>query len=521
MSGRPAAGGAATHAEPPLRVLLIEDSPSDAAMVEEMLDEEWGPFVESAWTRTLTRGCSALGESAWSCVLLDLGLPDGDGIESVDEVVRAAPEVPVIVLTGRTEDALGEVAVRHGAQDYLSKGSTSRELLAQAIRYAVERKRVQEGIRSAEERFHSALDSLLDACAILTAVRDEAGSISDFRIDYVNGAACAVHRIGPENQLGARLLELLPQYLTTGLFGRYVRVVETGEPAEDEVTWPDDAGPKRRIEVRASRLDEALVVAFRDVTDRRRGEDELGRSRRELERRSEELERSNRDLEQFAYIVSHDLQEPLRMVSSYTTLLAEDLGDSLDDTARRHLEFAHDGAVRMQQLVRDLLRYSRVSRGADTGRQRVDCDQLVETAKMDLHEAIASAGATVTHDPLPTVTGMPTELRRLFTNLVGNAVKFRGDEPVHVHVGAARAGSMWRFSVADNGIGLDPAQTERIFEVFKRLHPRGRYPGTGIGLAICRKVVEHHGGRIWVESQPGSGATFWFTLPADGNDQGG
>jgi len=275
MSRGAAARAAVTHAEPPLRVLLIEDSPSDAAMVEEMLDEEWGSFVEPAWTRTLARGCSALGESAWSCVLLDLGLPDGDGIESVDEVVRAAPEVPVIVLTGRTEDALGEVAVRHGAQDYLSKGSTSRELLAQAIRYAVERKRVQEGIRSAEERFHSALDSLLDACAILTAVRDEAGSISDFRIDYVNGAACAVHRIGPEDQLGARLLELFPQYLTTGLFGRYVRVVETGEPAEGEVTWPDDAGPERRIEVRASRLDEELVVAFRDVTERRRAEDAL------------------------------------------------------------------------------------------------------------------------------------------------------------------------------------------------------------------------------------------------------
>ena len=489
-------------------------------MVQEMLDEEWGAFLQSAWMQTVADGCSALGESAWSCVLLDLGLPDAEGIESVDEVVRVAPEVPVIVFTGRTDDALGEIAVRHGAQDYLCKGSTSPELLAQAIRYAVERMQVQERIRRAEERFHSALDSLLDACAILTAVRDEAGNINDFRIDYVNGAACAVHRIGPEDQLGARLLELLPQYMTTGLFSRYVRVVETGEPAEAEVTWPDDAGPKRRIEVRASRLDEALVVAFRDVTERRRAEDELGRSRRELERRSEELERSNRDLEQFAYIASHDLQEPLRMVSSYTTLLAEDLGDSLDDDARRHLDFAHDGALRMQQLVDDLLAYSRVNRGTDSDRQPVDCDQLVETATVDLHEAIAAAGATVTHDPLPTVTGRPVGLRQLFTNLVGNAVKFRGDEPVRVHVSAARDGPTWRFAVADNGIGLDPAQAERIFEVFKRLHPRDRYPGTGIGLAICRKVVEHHGGRIWVESQPGLGATFRFTLPAADNDLG-
>ncbi|MGZ4618243.1 MAG: sensor histidine kinase, partial [Frankiaceae bacterium] len=261
-----------------------------------------------------------------------------------------------------------------------------------------------------------------------------------------------------------------------------------------------------------------------DVADRAAMSIENARMFRDKERAearlrevNTELSRSNADLEQFAYIASHDLQEPLRMVTSYTKLLAEDLGDRLDDTARRHLDFAHGGAVRMQQLVRDLLRYSRVSRGADTSRQWVDCDQLVETAKADLHEAIVAAEATATHDQLPNVAGIATELQQLFTNLIGNAVKFRGDEPVRVHVAAARAGPMWRFAVTDNGIGIDPAQAERIFEVFKRLHQRGRYPGTGIGLAICKKVVEHHGGRIWVDSQAGSGATFWFTLPAADN----
>jgi light-regulated signal transduction histidine kinase (bacteriophytochrome) len=260
------------------------------------------------------------------------------------------------------------------------------------------------------------------------------------------------------------------------------------------------------------------VVYVEDITERRAAEERLQAALTELEQRTGDLTRSNEELEQFAYVASHDLQEPLRMVSSYTNLLAEDLGDSLGDDARRYLDFAHDGAVRMQQLVTDLLQYSRVGR-ADTVRQRVDCDQLVETATVDLQEAISAAGATVTHDPLPPVIGVKTELRQLFTNLIGNAVKFRGAEPVHVHVGAARAGPMWRFSVADNGIGIDPGQAERIFEVFKRLHTRGRYPGTGIGLAICKKVVEHHGGRIWVESQPGAGATFRFTLPAPGHDQ--
>ena len=245
----------------------------------------------------------------------------------------------------------------------------------------------------------------------------------------------------------------------------------------------------------------------------------LAEHARNLERVNRELTASNAELEQFAYVASHDLQEPLRMVSSYTTLLAEDLGDRLDDTARRHLDIAHDAALRMGLLVHDLLEYARVSRGTDAGPERVDCDRLVETVQVDLHDAIVAAGATVTHDPLPTVTGMPTGLRQLFTNLVDNAVKFHGDRPVQVHVGAERDGPMWLFSVADNGIGIDPAQTERIFEVFKRLHTRGSYPGTGVGLAICKKVVEQHGGRIWVDSRPGTGATFRFTLPADDNDR--
>jgi light-regulated signal transduction histidine kinase (bacteriophytochrome) len=258
-----------------------------------------------------------------------------------------------------------------------------------------------------------------------------------------------------------------------------------------------------------------LVANARDITERKQAEEALARSHRELERRSEELQRSNRDLEQFAYVASHDLQEPLRMVSSYTALLAEDLGERLDENARRHLDYARDGAIRMQQLVSDLLRYSRVSRGAEASRERVDCDQLVEAVMVDLHEAILAAGATVTHDLLPTVRGVRTELRQLFTNLVSNAVKFRGEKPVLVHVGVHRSGAMWCFSVTDNGIGFDMAHAERIFELFKRLHVRGNYPGTGIGLAICKKVVEHHGGRIWVESQPGAGTAFRFTLGAD------
>ena len=366
-------------------------------------------------------------------------------------------------------------------------------------------------LRDSEELFRGAAESMFDPFAIMVAVRDETGTIIDFEYQFANASAAGY--FDPDDVAGRGLLELFPFHRDIGLFDAYVRLVDTGEPLTWESWWatlPGENQP-RAFDTRATRFGDSVTYTWRDVTARER----LSAA---LQAKTTDLERSNRDLEQFAYVASHDLQEPLRMVSSYTSLLAEDLGDRLDDDTRRHLDYAHDGAKRMHQLVHDLLRYSRVGR-ADTSHQRVDCDQLVETVTVDLQEAILAAGATVTHDWLPTVTGVPTELRQLLTNLVGNAVKFRGDEPVHVHVSAARDGPMWQFSVADNGIGIDPGKAERIFEVFKRLHPRGSYPGTGIGLAICKKVVEQHGGRIWVESQPGTGATFRFTLPAAGNDQ--
>ena len=256
-----------------------------------------------------------------------------------------------------------------------------------------------------------------------------------------------------------------------------------------------------------------LIANARDVTDRKQVEEALADSHRELERRSEELARSNRDLEQFAYIASHDLQEPLRMVSSYTRLLAEDLGDRLDETAARHLHYARDGAVRMQQLVNDLLRFSRVSRGADGDRERVDCDRLVEAvagtcrkrspARGDRDPRAVADGDRRTDRAAATVREPHRQRRQVPRQRTGPRARQRRTQRRE-----------WRFAVVDNGIGIDPAQAERVFEVFKRLHARGRYPGTGIGLAICKKVVEHHGGRIWVESTPGAGATFRFTLPA-------
>jgi light-regulated signal transduction histidine kinase (bacteriophytochrome) len=240
------------------------------------------------------------------------------------------------------------------------------------------------------------------------------------------------------------------------------------------------------------------------------------RAKEELERTAAELRRSNEELEQFAYIASHDLQEPLRMVASYTQLLERRYAAQLDDVAREFIGYAVDGAKRMQQFISGLLRYSRVGTEARP-LEDVNLDEAFAAAIANLRIAIEESGAKVESQPLPVVRGDPRQLIQLFQNLIGNALKFRKPgQPPLVEVRAGPDGDFWRFSVRDNGIGLDPRFSDRIFTIFQRLHTRDEYEGTGLGLAICKKIVERHGGRIWVESREGEGAAFFFTLPAAG-----
>jgi PAS domain S-box-containing protein len=243
----------------------------------------------------------------------------------------------------------------------------------------------------------------------------------------------------------------------------------------------------------------------RDIT-------ELKLTEEEMKRKQVELERSNAELEQYAYIASHDLQEPLRMISSYLQLIERRYQGKLDRDADEFIAFAVDGATRMQELIEDLLEYSRVGRNAKHF-QPVESEQALAQALANLEVAIQENKAEVTHDPLPTVVADDSQLTQLFQNLVGNGIKFHNDEEPRVHISVQSGPNEWVFSIHDNGIGIDPGYSERIFEMFQRLHSRSKYSGTGIGLAICKKIIERHGGRIWVESQLNNGSTFYFTIP--------
>jgi signal transduction histidine kinase len=231
--------------------------------------------------------------------------------------------------------------------------------------------------------------------------------------------------------------------------------------------------------------------------------------------RTRDLARSNRELEQFAYVASHDLQEPLRIVGSYAQLLGKRYKGRLDADADDFIAYLVDGAARMQRLIDDLLAFSRVgTRGKPF--EPTDCAAVLKDAIDNLAMTVQESGARITADPLPTVVADGSQLVLLFQNLIGNAVKFRGETPLHVRVSAHRDNREWVFSVQDNGMGIDPEYRDRIFIIFQRLHTREKYPGTGIGLAIAKKIVERHGGKIWVESQPNEGSTFFFTIPDHG-----
>jgi len=379
-------------------------------------------------------------------------------------------------------------------------------LFSASIRDLSEREEVRGALRETEERFQVLVEGVEDHALILL---DPAGRITTWN----TGA------------------ERITGYAAEEIVGRHYSCL-TRRAAEDPAAAPAPADPALpaqgerretegwRVRKDGSRFYADVVVStlrdgsgnlkgyakvMRDITSQRR-------AREELKVRARDLARSNADLEQFAYVAAHDLKEPLRMVASFTELLRERYRGRLDPEADEYIEFASGGARRMQELIDALLNYSRVgTRGGEFA--PTDLAAVAREVVGTLRLSIEEKGAEVQIDALPTLSVDTSQMAQLFQNLIGNALKFHSDAPPRIHLSARRTGKQWEFSVRDNGIGIEPQHQERIFVIFQRLHGAGRYPGTGIGLSICKKIVERHDGRIWFESAPGAGTRFLFTLP--------
>jgi len=370
------------------------------------------------------------------------------------------------------------------------------------------RKLTEAALRESEERFRSFAENAYDGISIM----DYDAKTRKRRLIYCNDRY--VEMSGYTREQIESVEDIAQLQVASGAQDErlFEHLLEEGLPSRGTGSWRRPDGRENIFEwtgVRFEAGDEVRVIGIdRDITDQRRTEAKLNST-------LEELKRSNRELEQFAYVASHDLQEPLRSVTSFIQLLQRRYEGRLDSDADEFIGFVVGGARRMQQLINDLLTYSRVqTRGREFA--PTDCNAVLEQTLVDLKAGLDESNAVVTHDPLPSVVVDEAQLGQLFLNLVGNAIKFRGQGPPRVHVSVEPKGNEWVFSVRDNGIGIEPQYNERIFQIFQRLHTRSEYKGTGIGLAVCRKIVERHGGQIRVESEPGKGSTFFFALPKRG-----
>jgi PAS domain S-box-containing protein len=395
--------------------------------------------------------------------------------------------------------------------DFPFKDTDGSQLILEMGIDVTERKQAETALHAASRYARGLLEASLDP---LVTISPE-GKITD-----VNEATIKVTGVAREQLIGTEFSSYFtePDKAEEG----YQRVFAEGFVTDYPLTVRHKDGQLTDVFYNATVYKneagevQGVFAAARDITEKKATEAELEKYRLHLEdlvkQRTEELARSNKDLEQFAYVASHDLQEPLRAVSGFVSLLERQLQDSLNTKTKEYMNFTVDGVTRMQSLINGLLEYSRIDTRGNPP-ERTDSSKPLADAILSLQASIQESGAKITHDNLPTVNIDPVQLSQLFQNLISNAIKFRSDAPPEIYISADRQDNAWRFAVRDNGIGIEPQYAERVFMIFQRLHTRKKYAGTGIGLSLCKKIVERHGGKIWVESEPGKGSTFYFTVP--------
>jgi len=492
----------------PLFALIIEDQESDFEMIGFELRRA-GFAARCKRVETETEYIAQLQEQP-GIILSDYSLPGFGAPRALELLQQSGLEIPFIIITGAVSEETVVECMKLGATDYLLKDRMVR--LGPAVTHAL----VESGLRRQKQASEAALrksnerfQHLVETTNVIPCELD----LETWRFTYVGPQAVTLLGYQPEDWYrdGFWCAHVHPEDRDTLFQLRGV----PGAAAKDHdftcrmltskgVTVWLHCVVKTTACQDCARILRGFMI---DVT-------EFKQTQESLARHASDLAASNAELQQFAYVASHDLQEPLRMVSFYTQLLSKRYKGQLDADADEFIGYALDGALRMSALIKHLLEYSRVS----TRRPEfapTDCEAAFHVSMTNLQMALDECQATITHDPLPTVKADSSQIGQLLQNLVGNAVKFRGPEAPHVHVSAREEQSEWLFSVKDDGIGIEPEHFDTIFGIFQRLHARDEYPGSGVGLAICKRIVERHRGRMWVESEPGNGSTFCFTIPKD------
>ncbi len=476
-------------------VLLVEDSRTDARLITKMLAAApgKGPVVESV--NTLSAGLQRLSAGGVDIVLLDLNLPDSHGLDTVRSATAHAPDLPIVVLTSSNDETLAAKAVGEGAQDYLVKGQVDSAHLLRAMRYAIERKRARQAMVASEARFHSMIRDNADGIVVV----DRAGLVR-----YLNPAARSLFGLGAEQMLGQPFE--LP--------------ITAGEAVEVEIAGSGDTPAV--VAMCVAEMDwegeAAHIVSLRDVTARKRAEEEVAKHRYHLEelveQRTAELTAVNKELESFSYSVSHDLRAPLRGLVGFSQALLEDYDDKLDEQGKHCLSRIAAAGRRMGELIDDLLTLSRVTR-SQMQRERVDLSAAAREVAAVLREGQPERKVEFVIADGLTVAGDKPLLEAVLENLLGNAWKFTGGHPTAtIEFGVTDVENERVYFVRDDGAGFDMAYADKLFGAFQRLHTEEEFPGTGIGLATVQRIVRRHGGRMWAEGEIEKGATFYFTLPA-------
>ena len=484
------------------RILLVDENAHDRALAATVLSRHL-PEARLDEVDHAADFARALGAGHFDVLICEFHLSWSEGTKLLSAVRDSRPEIPVLFFCAEAEVQDVVEAMKGGVADFLFKTSTGYLRLPQAVEEAVDLARQRRLVARSEPWLQTLLDRA--NVGVFRSTLDE-------RLIESNPALLRL--LGVNSVHEALRVDLpAPYFRSEGRDNLLARLSEQGDlqSREVEISRPDGSTLWLSLtEILLLDVDGDIVidVLVQDVSHHQKGQ-------RDLEQKVIDLERTNARLGEFASIASHELQEPLRMVEKYGELVADGGKAKLTGEQREALEFVRGGARRMRNLVEDLLQFSRLETGARAF-EACDCNSLVEEAANNLLAAVEESGARIEREGLPTVLGDRAQLVQLLQNLLANAVKFRSDTPPQVQISADRKGDEWIFSVADNGIGIDPKRSQEIFKLFHRLQPE--LPGTGIGLALCQRIVERHGGRIWAESHPGQGSTFFFTLPEGGSE---